>query len=246
MQIISDCREGSLITQLTAQNDFYDLSLNITSKNLHLGDIVICDLSENPIVIFERKTLYDLASSIKDGRFKEQSERLINSISLNNHNICYLIEGNMNSYNEKKGRMEKRALWSALTDLNYFKGFSVFTTSNTSQTAEYILRYCDKLSREFKKGKLTYEPVSYSETLKSVKKENVTKENIHLIMLNQIPGISSKISKVIMDHCGNLQNLINICSNNKNELFNLCTTDKNDKKRKINKSTIEKLINFLI
>ena len=152
----------------------------------------------------------------------------------------------MNSYNEKKGRMEKRALWSAMTDLNYFKGFSVFNTANTSQTAEYILRYCDKLSREFKKGKFTYEPVTYSETLKSVKKENVTKENIHLIMLNQIPGISSKISKVIMDHCGNLQNLINICNNNKEELFNLCTTDKNDKKRKINKSTIEKLINFLI
>uniref|UniRef100_A0A6C0BS46 ERCC4 domain-containing protein n=1 Tax=viral metagenome TaxID=1070528 RepID=A0A6C0BS46_9ZZZZ len=246
MQIISDCRENSLLTQLHAQNEFYDLSLNITSKNLHLGDIIISDISENPIVIFERKTLYDLASSIKDGRFKEQSERLINSNSLNNHNICYLIEGSMNSYNEKKGRMEKRALWSALTDLNYFKGFSIFSTVDTRQTAEFILRYCDKLSREFKKGKLTYEQVTYSDTVKSVKKENITKENIHIIMLNQIPGISSKISKAIMDHCGNLQKLIDICNTNKEELFELCTTDKNDKKRKINKTTIEKLINFLI
>lgn len=246
MQIISDSREIPLITELNTKNIFYDLSLNITSKNLHLGDVIICDLSENPIVIFERKTLYDLGSSIKDGRFKEQSERLINSISLNNHNICYLIEGNMSSYNETKGRMLKKALWSAITDLNYFKGFSVFNTLNTSQTAEYILRYCDKLSREFKKGKTTYEPVSYSETLKTVKKENVTKENIHVIMLNQIPGISNKISTVIIDHCENLQKLIEICNTNKEELFDLCTVDKNNKKRKINKSTIEKLINFLI
>jgi len=246
MQIISDCREGSLITELNTKNVLYDLSLNITSKNLHLGDVIISDLSENPIVIFERKTLYDLASSIKDGRFKEQSERLINSNSLNNHNICYLIEGNMNSYNETKGRMVKKALWSAMTDLNYFKGFSVFSTINTTQSAEYILRYCDKLNREFKKGKLTYEPVAYSDTLKSVKKENVTKENIHVIMLNQIPGISGKISKVIMDHCGSLRNLIEICTLNREELFQLCTTDKNNKKRKINKSTIEKLINFII
>mgnify|MGYP001168934031 CR=1 FL=1 len=246
MNIVSDCRETSLISQLEAQNVIYDLSLNITSKNLNLGDITITDLSDNPIVIFERKTLYDLASSIKDGRFKEQSERLINSISLNNHYICYIIEGNLNMYNEKKGRLEKRCLWSAITDLNYFKGFSIFNTSGVPQTAEFILRYCHKLKRESEKGKLKYETVTYDSTLKSVKKENVNKENILQIMLNQIPGVSSKISSVIVEHCGNIKKLLDLCENNPSELYELTTTDKNNKKRKISKNTIEKIVNFLI
>ena len=75
MQVLVDCRESSLLNQMNAQNLLYDLSINIVSKNLNLGDIVISDVSENPIVIIERKTPIDLAASIKDGRFKEQSER---------------------------------------------------------------------------------------------------------------------------------------------------------------------------
>ena len=246
MNIVVDCRELGLLPKIEVSNLTLDLSLNITSKNLDLGDVIINDLSENPLVIFERKTLYDLAASIKDGRFNEQSERLINSISLNNHNIVYVIEGNLNNYNEVKGRLEKRALYSAMTDLNYFKGFSVINTLGSEETAEYIIRYCDKLNREFKKGKLTYEKVSYDQTLKTVKKENVTKDNIYIIMLNQIPGVSSKISKVILDHCVNLKKLIEICENNPKELYELCTVDKNNKSRKISKKTIDKIVNFLI
>ena len=51
-------------------------------------------------MIIERKTLNDLASSIKDGRYKEQGYRLSNC-SLHNHNIFYLIEDNLSSYNSK-------------------------------------------------------------------------------------------------------------------------------------------------
>lgn len=65
-------------------------------------------------------------------------------------------------------------------------------------------------------------------------------------MLNQIPGVSSKISKVILDHCVNLKKLIEICENNPKELYELCTVDKNNKSRKISKKTIDKIVNFLI
>ena len=65
-------------------------------------------------------------------------------------------------------------------------------------------------------------------------------------MLNQIPGVSSKISKVILDHCVNLKKLIEICENNPEELYDLSTVDKNNKSRKISKKTIDKIVNFLI
>ena len=46
------------------------------------------------IILIERKSLNDLESSIKDGRYSEQSIRL-NSSEIHNHNIYYLIEGNI-------------------------------------------------------------------------------------------------------------------------------------------------------
>ena len=50
------------------------------------------------LLIIERKSLNDLASSIKDGRYAEQSFRLSN-IEHHNHNIVYLIEGDRGTYN---------------------------------------------------------------------------------------------------------------------------------------------------
>ena len=245
MNLLVDYREKDLLSKMNGLNAYFDLSLNISSINLNLGDVQITDVSNNPVVIFERKTTYDLASSIKDGRFKEQSIRLSESNDLNNHNIFYLIEGSMSSYNEKRGRLDKRSLWSAISSSSYSKGFSIYNTKDVSESAEFLLRYCDKIGRDSKNGNKR-EPIVYNETLKAVKKENVTKENIGTIMLSQIPGVSSRISTIIMEYAGTLKELLDICENKKNELYLLCAIDKNGKKRKISKKTIEKIINFLI
>lgn len=55
----------------------------IKSERLPLGDIILHDpVSDKDIVLFERKTLNDLAASIQDGRYKEQSFRLLGRSSL--------------------------------------------------------------------------------------------------------------------------------------------------------------------
>ena len=59
-------------------------------EQLHIGDVVFEDDSGKPIIIFERKTLMDLAASIKDGRYNEQSFRL-DKEPAHNHNIIYII-----------------------------------------------------------------------------------------------------------------------------------------------------------
>lgn len=71
----------------------------IKSERLPLGDIILHDpAQEKDIVLFERKTLADLAASIRDGRYKEQSFRLIESATtsgFNTHHIVYIIEGDL-------------------------------------------------------------------------------------------------------------------------------------------------------
>ena len=78
----------------------------IKSERLPLGDIILHDPrqgQQKDIVIFERKTLADLAASIRDGRYKEQSFRLIETAAasgFHKHNIVYIIEGDLARYDE--------------------------------------------------------------------------------------------------------------------------------------------------
>ena len=93
MLIKIDYRENDLhmiCVNLVTMNK-YNTPIKIVSENLPLGDIILCDDNGVERVIIERKSLADLASSICDGRYKEQSFRL-NQCSTHNHNIYYLVE----------------------------------------------------------------------------------------------------------------------------------------------------------
>ena len=91
-----DYREKELITHL---DNALDDKKKFHICNLPIGDVIIgCD-SENDIpkpeeilCIMERKTVSDMAASIRDGRYEEQSYRL-NDSNVPNHNILYVIEG---------------------------------------------------------------------------------------------------------------------------------------------------------
>ena len=56
--------------------------------------IILIKYDNELLLIIERKTLSDLASSVKDGRCKQQKIRLLNNFP--KHKICYLIEGDLN------------------------------------------------------------------------------------------------------------------------------------------------------
>ena len=184
----------------------------IKSERLPLGDIIIHDPSQQKdIVLFERKSLNDLAASIQDGRYKEQSFRLTQSTDFHNHNIIYIIEGDIARYNAKHTRISKSALQSAMVSLLYYKGFSVIRTMNVGETAEFILHFADKVVKERALGPAV---PAYSNTLpcdddssaerysevasKKEKRDYITRENIGEIMLAQVPGVSPKIATGIM------------------------------------------------
>ena len=65
---------------------------------------------------------------------------------MHNHNIVYLIEGDLSTW-VNKYKVQSNTLYTALFSLNYYKGFSVIRTMDINETAEYILRMCDKFHR---------------------------------------------------------------------------------------------------
>lgn len=134
--------------------------IKIKVENLKLGDIIISHDGDgnggndgNELLLFERKSLNDLASSIKDGRYVEQSFRLDGYESIPNHNIVYIIEGDLSKWKENakygcKSRVNKKTLLSSMCSMLYYKGFSVIRTMNMTETCDLILNWADKLQRE--------------------------------------------------------------------------------------------------
>jgi ERCC4-type nuclease len=150
MIIKVDTREHDLlqqITMLTANIPIFK-DIVIKSETLPIGDIIICDDKEEKLII-ERKSVTDLLASIKDGRYEEQSYRL-NGLNHHNHNIIYLIEGDVNRANRFKtdNKIEKLTLYSAMLSLNYYKGFSVFRSFSLEETATILCNMAYKLEKD--------------------------------------------------------------------------------------------------
>jgi len=251
MFIKIDCRESDVMTNMTLL--FKEHSHEVKLESLPLGDMILLDKKEKEKIIFERKSLYDLAASIKDGRYKEQSFRL-NQCNLHNHNIIYIIEGDLEKYNPQKGRIDKKTLYSTLITLNYYKGFSVIRTKNINETCEFIIYFADKLEKESKREsyydnntiKTTDTNTNYCDVLKQPKKNNITPENIGEIMLSSIPGVSSKTAICIMKEYKTLKNLMSLIQENNDLLNNLKITNDNGQSRNISKTAVNNIMSFLI
>jgi ERCC4-type nuclease len=189
-KIIVDVREDVLIPKFK----------DITIQQLEIGDIMItCE--DVPITVFERKTLDDLAASIRDGRYEEQSARL-KTLPIHPRNIFYIIEGNIDNYTPSKytkHTITKDTLYSAMFSIQYYKGFSLIRTQNPEETAHTIEIIQQKLTREHGKrvpAETISEPVL---TIKKKKQENITPENIDMIFLSQIPSISATIASALVE-----------------------------------------------
>ena len=153
MKLVIDYREKKLISLLNSvklMNAKYK-PIEILVENLPLSDVIIKDDKNNEKLLIERKTINDLASSIQDGRYNEQSYRLTNC-DIHNHNIMYLIEGNISMWNNKYTRIDRDTIYSAIFSIMYYKGFTTFITSTTVETAEFLLNTALKIHKNEKQS----------------------------------------------------------------------------------------------
>jgi ERCC4-type nuclease len=271
MEIKIDMRETDLLSQVKhlVENIPSYKDIKITTENLPIADVIISFNGDNKLWI-ERKTINDLNSSIKDGRYEEQSFRL-NGLSHHNHNIIYLIEGDLNKMNRfKDNKIEKMTLYSAIFSLNYYKGFSVIRTLGLDETAIFICNSAYKLKKGEAEGRKAFYPNiplknetliessdtnvdtnendntnDYVSVVKKVKKENINNDNIGSIMLSQIPGVSSVTAIAIMEKYKTIYALCNAIHENEKCLNDITYTTSKSQVRKISKAAINNVIQFL-
>jgi ERCC4-type nuclease len=285
-----DINQNSSASDKNNFNNFNNIKGNHTIKKeqLAIGDIILEDNKGDTIIIFERKTLYDLAASIRDGRYNEQSFRL-DKENIHNHNIVYIIEGDIERYIEKKGRVSKKTLISCMFSLLYYKGFSVFRTNSICETADIVVFFADKYYKTSinDKSRLSYYDVEkaksdnqsadivspsslkgksksenddsdenekYCAALKTHKEKNeyITPDNINIIMLTCVPGISSKVATQLMREYKTIQNLLYQLEKTPDMLntFMIKTETSGESPkttfRKINKTSVENIKKFLM
>ena len=255
MIIKIDFRETKVFQLCMALLNDDTKNIKIISANLPLGDIIICDDDENEKIMIERKSLSDLAASIRDGRYSEQGFRL-NQCDIHNHYIYYLVEGDLRYYRPFKGLPDKKALLSAMVSISYFKGFSLQRTNNLDETAEWIIHFATKLQKEgdkllpyYQGGALQLEKNTYTEVAsnKRIKKDNITTENIGEIMLSQIPNVSSASAIAIMSKFHTIKQLIAALQMNEEALNDIVLlANKNGQQKKLTKPCINNIYQFLI
>ena len=245
MKLLIDTREPKEI--INYLNSINNNKYNIEITNLEIGDYIIYDENlEKNVIIIERKSLNDLESSIKDGRYKEQGFRL-DANELVNHNIYYLIEGNIINYKNNKF---KETLYSSLLSISYFKGFSVINSINNIESAEIINGFVCKLLRENNKepyyknsDNLSQTKEDYTNVIKTEKKANITSDNIHIIMLMQIPNVSHVSATTIINKYKTIKDLVLSLENDGDCLNSLKLETSN---RKISKNIIKNIKEYLL
>jgi ERCC4-type nuclease len=221
---------------------------------------------ENILLAVERKSEKDLLASIKDGRYKEQSFRMEN-LKLDNEKIYYLIEEN-NVYEKKLiysayislSYFKKFSLIFSKNKLDtsylIYKFLEKISANNNLQQNSIVVNTSDSNinndnniintnndileNNNRLQNNNTLQNKNYLTSIKVNKKDNITPDNIDIVMLMQIPSISSNIATSLIEKYNSIQNLINTLRKNENILQNFKINE-----RKISKNVVENLKKYL-
>lgn len=194
IDIVIDNRENKLITYLETKK-----KIPFEKKQLLLGDIQLFvnkkDSSNFIDYVIERKTIKDLLSSVKDGRYKEQKGRILSQIEQKNiGDFFYIIEGSSHYLKE----YEKTIYQGALISISLRDNIHIIKTDSIYDTGDFLIRLYKRLEKEYL-IKSNKEPIKYIDTLKAEKKANIDSYTSQIMALGVVPGISYKMAEAVIN-----------------------------------------------
>ena len=182
VHVTIDANEASqkpkLIEVLTLHEDVEDYRI----RPLDEGDIKIDDK------MFERKTPSDFASSLQEGRLREQVERLAG----HNERPYILVEGNMEDFNDIYSDIPPKSLRGMDASIEEKNGVGVKYCSD-------IDKLCDTAVRLARKSKEEVTTIQAKQT-DAIKDESFIEEVFHAI-----DGIGINKAEKLADNFSNLQ-----------------------------------------
>jgi ERCC4-type nuclease len=227
-----DYREHDIIERLNAKPE-----LTFTNKNLLIGDFIFRNKTDEILLIVERKTIKDLCASIIDSRFREQKERLIESVN-DPSKIVYILEGSRKNL-KGKGSLSKTIINSAIQNLIFKHQFKVLFTESADDTVDQLSMLYKKLKEE--------SFIAPAQAANLIKKSSKIIDNIYINQLSVIPGVSLAIANKISEHYPSLVDLITeYIMREREECFLLLADIRLSEKRKLGKSLSKKIYECLL
>jgi ERCC4-type nuclease len=276
IKIYIDTRENKLINLINNPINNSDIKINnnfkkyveyinnsnikIEIKSLDIADIHI--YYNNKIIYYiERKTLNDLASSIKDGRYKSQKIRLKNKLknmNLSNDKCIYLIEYNLFNTSQNKNSSQVKyglsldTLKTAIINTKIRDEFSIYQTENIMESLIFIIKiikclikYPPELNNNLDIDNsldIDNKFIAGKNNLSVKKNKNLTPYITYLHQLCIIPGISLIKAKKISEKYKSFNELINeFKKNNNKELL----TDIKINNRRLGTKLSNRIYNYL-
>lgn len=249
MYVLIDYREKSFINTLQTyygneiiNENMFECNINNTIvkfkvSNLSIGDFIFKEtLDDDQIsLIIERKTIKDLCASITDGRFRQQKDRLLQSIG-DSDKITFVLEGNKGGV--KKGTLSDTIIDSSILNLLYKHKFKVIFTENEGDTFNnIILLYKKLLNNDFNISTKPAQPT------KLLCKSDKIKENFIASQLSIIPGLSYSTAIIISKHYNTMKHLIDSYNNldDITQKYKMLETIQINEKRKLGSAMSKKI-----
>jgi ERCC4-type nuclease len=211
-EVVIDTREVANV--LSAFQEAFDTSL--VRETLNVGDIHI-RYNGQPVIVIERKTINDLASSLKD-RYHEQKARLMGLKC----RVIYMIEEpysqlNKTYHHEFTEETYKGIILNTIVRDN----MHVITTTDLNDTIGIIKdmlkrlpKYVKELVEKQKDGTVggtvgdTSAELKYASMVDVKKRDHNTPLVCYINQLKMVPSVSTAIAKTIAAKYGTMRELI--------------------------------------
>lgn len=185
-QIIADHREARspAVAALRQQ-----ASVELALQHLAVGDYLL-----DGRLLFERKTLLDLAASLQDGRLFDQAARLA-AAPLHK---AIILEGSGRDL--AASGMRREALQGALVRIGLFYGIPLLRAADGAESARlmlYAARQCDAIVQK------TATPRLYPG------KRPTSKHKAQLQVLQALPGIGPSSANNLLQQFGSVEAILN-------------------------------------
>lgn len=225
--------------------------LSVQCDNLYCGDFII-EIDNVPIVIIERKTLPDLVSSIRDGRYLTQKVKLKETYS--DSSIIYLVEGSFN-FNPTTPMcvegMNKYSVISSVINTQIRDKINVVHTDNLQDTFDFLLAILIRVCKNPTKYKIDDGTKLECKKEDVIKKHKInSKEDMFFYQLTQVPGISAKTAQAFVKTFGNMMEFYKVLTSLNSEeklkiLKSITIVDNNSKSRKINSKIADSIVQYM-
>lgn len=242
VQLVIDHREGKL------KELFSTSAIPHTYENLDHADIQIL-YNGTPVLLFERKTVADLLSSVNDGRYRNQKTRLLESYAP--HQIYYIIEG-ASTYHTSPSKSQDKIVHGAMINTMLRDKISIFHTKNVEETFHLLQCIWKRVSEDPGKYCTTANNAPTSSQQMPQLQHNRVKdaEMCYKMQLCQVPDISVKSAEAIMNVYPTIVSLISSLQTKTREeklnlLKDITTVDSKGKSRRISSRIVDNILQYI-